>query len=257
MAMYCNLLQEKNMKTTLLVTAALVMAAGSAMASDAHWGYSGENGPENWAKLNPEYETCAKGVNQSPINLTSFIEAELEPFSLSYTGLATEILNNGHAIQANYSAGSTMTINGHLFELKQFHFHSPSENQINGKNFPMESHFVHADSKGNLAVIAVMYEVGDKENKTMKKLWSQMPKEEGSKEALASQVRADDLMPADKDYYRFNGSLTTPPCSEGVVWLVLKNPVTISKEQLKQFTEVIGHPDNRPVQDTNARPVLQ
>ncbi len=243
-------------KTLLIVTAALALAAGTAMASDAHWGYSGEGGPEHWSTLSPEFAACGQGKNQSPINLTGFVEAEMKPIALSYTGLATEILNNGHAIQANYSAGSTMTINGHVFELKQFHFHSPSENQIDGEYFPMEAHFVHADTDGNLAVIAVMYKIGD-ENKGMKKLWAQMPEEHGNKEALASQVRADDLMPADKDYYRFNGSLTTPPCTEGVTWLVLKNPVTVSEAQVKQFTGVMKHPTNRPVQAVNARPVLQ
>ena len=117
----------------------------------------------------------------------------------------------------------------------------------------MEGHFVHADKDGNLAVIAVMYKLGA-ENPEIKKLWKQMPVEVGSKDGLAAQVRAQQLMPADKDYYRFNGSLTTPPCSEGVVWIVMKNPVTVSESQVKQFTDVMVHPNNRPVQPVNARP---
>lgn len=120
----------------------------------------------------------------------------------------------------------------------------------------MEGHFVHADKDGNLAVIAVMYKLGA-ENPEIKKLWKQMPVEVGSKDGLAAQVRAQQLMPADKDYYRFNGSLTTPPCSEGVVWIVMKNPVTVSESQVKQFTDVMVHPNNRPVQPVNARPGLQ
>jgi carbonic anhydrase len=244
-------------KTILAVTAALACTAGAALASEGvHWGYSGEVGPANWGELDPSFEMCAKGVNQAPINLTDFVEAEMDPLTFTYTGLVTEILNNGHSIQANYAVGSTMTVAGKTFELKQFHFHSPSENQINGAYFPMEGHFVHADYDGNLAVISVMYTIGD-ENHGMEKLWKQMPAEEGNKAGLASQVRAEELMPADKDYYRFNGSLTTPPCSEGVVWIVMKNPVTVSEAQVKQFTEVMGHPNNRPIQSTNARPILQ
>jgi len=243
-------------KTILAVTAALALVAGSAAASDVHWGYSGHGAPEHWGELDPAFEICGGGVNQSPINLTGFIEAEMVPITFNYTGLATEVLNNGHAIQANYAAGSTMTVAGKTFELKQFHFHSPSENQINGEYLPMEGHFVHADKDGNLAVIAVMYKVGD-ENGGMKKLWKQMPAEEGNKAGLATQVKAEELMPVDRDYYRFNGSLTTPPCSEGVVWIVMKNPVTVSEGQVKQFTDAMGHPNNRPVQGTNARPILQ
>ena len=243
-------------KTILAATAALALLAGSAVASGPHWGYSGHGGPEHWGELDPAYETCAKGVNQSPINLTGFIEADMAPITFSYSGLATEILNNGHAIQANYAAGSAMTVAGKTFELKQFHFHSPSENQINGESFPMESHFVHADKDGNLAVIAVMHKIGD-ENAAMKKLWRQMPLEEGNKVGMASQVKAEELLPENRDYYRFNGSLTTPPCSEGVIWLVMKTPVTVSEAQVKQFIDAMGHPTNRPIQATNARPILQ
>jgi carbonic anhydrase len=243
-------------KITLAVSIVLAFSAGSALAAEQHWGYSDEGGPAHWAELDPAFESCAKGANQSPINLTGFVEAEMAPLEFNYTGLATEIVNNGHAVQANYAAGSTVKVAGKTFMLKQFNFHSPSENQINGEYFPMEAHFVHADYDGNLAVLAVMYTVGE-ENYGIKKLWRQMPVEEGAKAGLFSQVRAEELMPANRDYYRFNGSLTIPPCTEGVTWIVMKNPVTISEAQLKQFMEVMGHPNNRPVQATNARPVLQ
>ncbi len=243
-------------KTILAVTAALALVAGSAAASGGHWGYSGHGAPAHWGELDPAFEICGSGVNQSPIDLTGFIEAEMKPITFNYTGLATEILNNGHSIQANYAAGSTMTVAGKTFELKQFHFHSPSENTINGEFFPMEGHFVHADKDGNLAVIAVMYKIGDA-NGGMEKLWKQIPAKVGDKVALASQVKAEELIPEDKDYYRFNGSLTTPPCSEGVVWIVMKKPVTVSEAQVKQFTDVMGMPNNRPVQGTHARPILQ
>ncbi|MCI5166595.1 MAG: carbonic anhydrase family protein [Candidatus Electrothrix sp. GM3_4] len=239
------------------VAAVLALTAGNSVASGGgHWGYTGEGAPEHWGSLNPAYALCSVGVNQSPINMTDLVESELEPISFNYTGLVTEVVHNGHAIQADYTAGSTMTVNGKIFSLKQFHFHTPSENLINGEQFPMEAHFVHADTDGNLAVIAVMYNIGE-ENDELKKIWQQMPAEAGQRTGMASQVRADQLMPENKEYYRFNGSLTTPPCTEGVLWMVMKNPVQVSEAQVKQLAKVLKHPNNRPVQPVNARPVLQ
>jgi carbonic anhydrase len=238
------------------VTVTLTLMAGSALASGGHWGYTGEGAPEHWGSLNPAYALCAAGANQSPINLTDLIETELEPISFNYTGLVTEIGHNGHAIQADYTAGSTMTVHGKIFSLEQFHFHTPSENLINGEQFPMEVHFVHADTDGNTAVIAVMYNLGE-ENAELKKIWRQMPTEAGKKAGMASQVRAGQLMPENKEYYRFNGSLTTPPCTEGVLWMVMKNPVPVSEAQVKQLAKALKHPNNRPVQPINARSVLQ
>ncbi len=244
------------MKKILSAVAAFTLMGSFAVASDIHWEYSGEVGPEHWGSLEPAFAMCSKGVNQAPVDLAGFMEAELAPITFTYFGLATEILNNGHAIQANYAAGSTITIEDKTFELKQFNFHSPSENTLNGESFPMEGHFVHSDSQGNFAIIGVFFTIGE-ENQAMKKLWKQMPASQGDKAGLASQVRAEELMPENRDYYRFNGSLTTPPCSEGVTWIVMKNPVTVSDAQVKQFTEVMGHPNNRPVQPVNSRPLLQ
>ncbi len=243
-------------KACVSMATAFVLVAGSSLASDVQWGYSGDGGPEHWGKLDPAFEMCAKGVNQSPINLTGFIEAELEPIAFHYTGLATEVVNNGHTIQVNYTAGSTIQVVGKTFELKQFHFHSPSENTINNESFPMEGHFVHAAQDGSLAVVGVMYTVGD-ENEGIKKVWKQMPAKGGEKAAMASQVKAETLLPQEQGYYRFNGSLTTPPCSEGVLWMVMKQSVTVSKEQVDAFVHVMHHPNNRPVQPLNARPILQ
>ncbi len=243
-------------KISMAVSVVLALSAGSALAAEQHWGYSGEDGAAHWAEIDPAFAMCATGVNQSPVNLTGFVEAEMAPLEFNYTGLATEIMNNGHAVQAKYTTGSTVKIAGTSYMLKQFTFHSPSENQINGEYFPMEAEFVHAGYDGKLAVISVMYTIGEA-NEGVKKLWRQMPVEVGTKAGLFSQVRAEDLMPADRDYYRFNGSLTTPPCTEGVTWIVMKNPVTISEAQLKQLSKVLGQPNNRPIQAINARPVLQ
>jgi carbonic anhydrase len=145
---------------------------------------------------------------------------------------------------------------GRTFELKQFHFHSPSENTINGKHFPLEAHLVHADKDGNLAVVAVMFREGAA-NALLAKLWEKMPGKAGDKNALRAGVGVSQMLPAERDYYRFNGLLTTPPCSEGVWWLVIKKMATASKAQVEQFSRVIGHPNNRPVQPVNARVVLK
>ena len=243
------------MKTTLFAFGMLLLSGSAFSASGVHWEYSGEAGPDNWAKLSPEYSACA-GKNQSPINLTGFIEAKLKPIVFNYRGGSAEILNNGHTVQVIARAGSGISVDGIQFELKQFHFHAPSENLINGKSFPLEAHLVHADKDGNLAVVAVMFTAG-KANKALENAWAQMPQNEGDKLILSSGISPREILPPNRDYYRFNGSLTTPPCSEGVRWLVMKHPISASKEQIKEFTHVMHHLNNRPVQAVNARPVLK
>ncbi len=245
----------KNHSAFLLLGSLLLTGAAHAGQSP-HWGYTGHEGPEHWASLDSAFSLCGSGKNQSPINLTAFADTDLPPLALHYGGSVTEEVNNGHTVQANYAPGSTLTIDGHTFELKQFHFHTPSENQIESHSFPMEAHLVHADKDGNLAVIAVMLEEGAA-NDAIAALWQTMPTKAGEITKPSQAVAIDQLLPKDMDYYRFNGSLTTPPCSEGVRWLVLKHPVTISKEQVEQFAHVMHHPNNRPLQPINARPVLQ
>lgn len=245
-----------NTRIALILAASLLASPVAFASGKTHWEYSGHEGPEHWGELAPEFTACATGVNQSPINLTGFIEANLPPIKFGYATQASEILNNGHTIQANFAPGSSIMVDGVAFELKQVHFHNPSENLINGKSFPLEGHLVHADKDGHLAVVAVMFNEG-KANAGIAALWKQMPTEAGSPVTLAASVNGKDLLPAKRDYYRFNGSLTTPPCSEGVRWLVMKKPVTASKEQIEQFGHVMHHPNNRPVQAVNARPVLQ
>ena len=238
------------------IAAGLTLMAGNVFASGGQWGYTGKGAPKHWGSLDPAYALCASGANQSPIDLTDFIEAEIEPIHFNYTGLVTEIAHTGYAIQAKYTTGSTIKVNGKIFSLKQIDFHAPSEHMINGGQVPIEVHFVHTDNEGNFAVIAVMYTLGN-EHAELEKIWQQMPTEAGKKVGMASQVRADHLMPENKEYYRFNGSLTTPPCTEGVLWMVMKNPVPVSEAQIKQFVKTLKRPNNRPVQPVNARPVLQ
>lgn len=222
----------------------------------AHWTYEGKDGPENWGKLQPEFATCDVGQNQSPVNIDATIDAPLKTLKGIQKMPAKEIVNNGHTIQANFKEGNMLLLDDTPFQMKQVHFHTPSENTIKGKPYPLEAHFVHVDKKGNLAVIAVMYKEG-KMNAGLEKLWSQMPKEAGAPVPLNTKVSASVLMPENRDYYRFSGSLTTPPCTEGVRWLVLKTPLTVSKEQITAFEEVLHHHNNRPVQPLNGRVVLE
>ena len=237
--------------------AGMMLLAGSAWAADAaHWTYSGAGGPEEWGKLAPENIACSMGKNQSPVDLKNLIEAKLQPIKLDYQPGGFEIINNGHTIQVNYNAGSTIMVDDVEFTLKQFHFHAPSENLVKGKSFPMEVHLVHADKDGNLAVIGVLFEEG-KENKALAQIWPLMPKEEGQKAGITPPFAASTLLPANRAYYRFNGSLTTPPCTEGVRWLLMKNTIPVSKQQVEEFMHIIHHPNNRPVQPVNARPLLK
>lgn len=231
-------------------------ATHNAKSAAPHWGYSGHEGPEHWGDLDPSYAMCSKGKNQSPINLTNFTEGDLPAIAINYKKGGREVYNNGHTIQVNYAPGSTISIDGKTFELKQFHFHSPSENTIESHSYPMEAHFVHADNSGNLAVIAVMYKEGS-ENQELAKAWRNMPQTAGEKNSIADEVNALTMLPENRDYYRFTGSLTTPPCSEGVRWLVMKYFDTASAEQIKKFTSTMRTDNNRPVQPVNARLVVQ
>ncbi len=241
------------MKKAWFAVAALLVSSAAFSADGVAWDYSGEAGPDNWAKLSPEYGACA-GRNQSPVDLKGVIDAALEPIAFNYEAGSSEILNNGHTVQINTLPGSTISVDGVEFELKQFHFHVPSENLINGESFPLEGHLVHADKDGNLAVVAVMVSEGQA-NDALVKAWAQMP-EKGETLTLSSDISPLEILPSNREYYRFNGSLTTPPCTEGVRWLVMKHPISASKAQIEQFLHVMHHHNNRPVQPINARPVL-
>lgn len=238
-----------------LVLAPLGMLAVQT-AQAQHWGYTGAAGPEHWSELESDYAMCGLGRNQSPIDLAGFLEADLKPLAFSYRAGAVDIVNNGHSVQISYAPGSMLSVDGHVFELTQFHFHAPSENRINGKSFPLEVHLVHEDQDGNLAVVAALYEDGAADP-LLSKLWDAVPAEEGAKAALPVGMDVTALLPSDRDYYRYNGSLTTPPCSEGVWWLVMKQQKTVSPEQVQRFANVLGFSNNRPIQPVNARVVAQ
>ncbi|ADI30477.1 surface-adhesin E family protein [Methylotenera versatilis] len=221
-----------------------------------HWAYEGKEGPENWAKLSPEFATCDAGRNQSPINIDDSIHAAIKPLKAIQKFPAKDILNNGHTVQINFKEGNMLALDNAAFQMKHVHFHAPSENTIHGKSFPLEAQFVHADAKGNLAVIGVMFTEG-KANPALAKLWEQLPEVEGEPIALKTRVIPSEFMPDNKSYYRFSGSLTTPPCSEGVRWLLMKNPITASKEQIDAFKKAVHHSNNRPIQALNGRVIIE
>lgn len=222
-------------------------------ASHPHWGYEGEHGPAHWGHISKEYADCSKGKSQSPIDISGAQDENLADIAFNYKSSKINIVNNGHTVQVNYDEGSSIKVNGSEYKLLQFHFHDPSEHTVGGKSFAVELHLVHKNDKGELAVVGVLIEKGT-ENPAYKTVWANMPKKAGEKKELKETVDAADLLPASKVYYTYSGSLTTPPCSEGVKWLVLKTPVQMSEAQIDAFMGV-HKGNNRPVQPLNSRSI--
>lgn len=223
---------------------------------EIHWGYEGEGAPAHWGSLKPEYATCGSGLYQSPIDINKTIPAALDKLAFSYKESPLRILNNGHAIQVNYAPGSSYMVDGKTYELIQFHFHAPSEHSIKGDLYDMEMHLVHKNSRDELAVVGVMMKKG-KPNNIIQVLWDNIPAEVNQENAVDGiSVNAAGLLPEDTSYYHYFGSLTTPPCSEGVNWSVLKSPIEVSEEQIAKFRSVMGVDTNRPVLPVNTRFVL-
>ena len=234
--------------TVLFCAAAPTFSGGKG----AHWSYGGKDGPAHWGDLSGAYEVCKTGHQQSPINIGRVQQTGLAALETSYLSTPLRIINNGHTIQVDYAPGSTMELGGSAFDLLQFHFHSPSENTVAGKHFDMEVHFVHKNGAGQLGVLGVFIKSGAA-NAALAKIWAHLPRAANSAAAPAGKtVNGSALLPASKAYYRFVGSLTTPPCSEGVQWHVAKQPITASPQQISEFVKLIGT-NNRPVQDFNSR----
>ena len=233
-------------------------AGSSAHGGDAHWGYEGETGPQAWGKLKPDFNICAIGKRQSPIHIESgnTLQGPAEPVQFAYTPSNGTLVNTGHTIQVDVQGENTITVRGSAYRLLQFHFHTPSEEQINSKRFPMVAHLVHKNNEGQLAVVAVLLDEGAA-SPFIDKVWTYMPLEANDRVRMPpGLLNVSELLPTDQRYYQFMGSLTTPPCSEGVLWMVMKQPVTISKGQYKLFTQL--YPNNaRPVQAVNGRVVRE
>jgi carbonic anhydrase len=220
------------------------------------WDYGDAHGPSHWGELEPEFAPCKSGHHQSPIDIRNPETAALPPILFDYKPSALDIIDNGHTIMINYAPGSSISVGGKKYALKQFHFHRPSEEKINGKGYDMTLHLVHADQEGKLAVVAVLLEKGA-DNPLIHELWNDIPKEK-DKEALLKdiQINVGTLLPANRGYYTFSGSLTTPPCSEDVTWYVLKQSVQVSAAEIEQFSKLYRN-DARPTQPLYDRVVLE
>lgn len=219
-----------------------------------HWSYEGATGPDHWGDLNSDYSKCKTGSEQSPINITSSVASDLPAIEFHYTESALKIINNGHTVQMNSDGQSSMTVGGKQYRLLQFHFHHPSEEEINGKSHDLVIHLVHQDAEEHKAVIAVLVDQGPS-NSALKTIFSHLPRESEGEITTGATINPADLLPKTGSYYTFPGSLTTPPCSEGVTWFVLKQPMTISQSELDQFAKLYPH-NARPVQAIHQRKVL-
>lgn len=215
------------------------------------WAYEGAAGPAAWARLNPDFATCASGTRQSPIDITDGIKVELDAVQFDYRPSNFRVIDNGHTVQVNVAAGNTIEVTGKRYELVQFHFHRPSEERIDGKPFDMVAHLVHKNADGKLAMVAVLLHRGSAQP-VVQTIWNNLPLEKGDEVLAKGAIDLNALLPTDRRYYTYMGSLTTPPCSEGVLWMVMKTPVEISAEQLSIFARL--YPMNaRPVQSASGR----
>ncbi len=242
--------------TCLAISTASASGSGGAAAPSEHpsWGYEGEGGPEGWGRLEPGFRVCDLGTGQSPIDLTQPTTASLNSIDLSWRSAPVQVVNNGHTIQVNCETGSEMVLDGRRFGLAQFHFHHPSEHAVDGQRHEMEVHFVHAADNGALGVLGVFVEAGA-ENSTLAPIWSAMPRSQGGEARVSQNINPAGLLPRDRRFYRYFGSLTTPPCSERVIWSVFGRPITASRRQIDQFADLF--PMNaRPLQNQNRRQLL-
>jgi carbonic anhydrase len=249
----------------LLVAAFLVR--GNPPAQDAKpvsttwktpWSYGGAKGAEHWGDLDPDYAACRDGKEQSPIDIRSAEKTDLPAIRFEYKSGPLNIINNGYtAVRVDYvHSGNFLIVGDKRYELKQFHFHRPSEEYIQGKPYDMVLHLMHADSDGKVAGVAVLLKAGSA-NATIRQLWKYMPKTAGKLEEIPGvEVNPANLLPHDTGYYIYQGSQTAPPCTEGVTWFVLKTPMEISTEQVNAFAKLYPH-DVRPVQPLNGRVVKE
>jgi carbonic anhydrase len=238
-----------------LAACPLCAVAAKAAGGSAHWGYGGASAPDKWGSLSGQYRACAIGTRQSPLDIVDPIDAKLPGLDIAYRPEIAEIVNNGHTVQANPVKGSVLTVGPERYDLAQFHFHHPSEHLIAGKAFAMECHFVHADAKGSLGVIGVMISEGAP-NAVFARIVAAMPKKEGASSSGLAGIDPSGLLPQGRAYYRYSGSLTTPPCSEQVDWMLLTEPVTAAADDIAKFAAL--YPLNaRPAQKGFRRLVLR
>lgn len=220
-----------------------------------HWTYEGEEGPEHWGDLDPSYEVCGTGTHQSPIDISTPSEKDLANIVFNYESSQVNILNNGHTVQVNYDAGSYLELDTIRYDLLQFHYHAPSEHVIDGKSFPAEIHIVHKNTDGQLAVVGILLDEGGK-NSALNPFIHNLPVEKSDVKDVGVTINASEFLPTLQTTFRYSGSLTTPPCSEEVNWLVMTNPIELSAEQIKKMDDLFEN-NNRPLQEINDRIITE
>jgi carbonic anhydrase len=232
------------------------LCAAKTFAADTHWSYEGTaDGPAKWGDLDPANRACSLGVQQSPVDIGETIKAQLPPLKMTWAKTADTIVNNGHTIQLNMGGNSVLSVGGGNYRLVQFHFHRPSEHTINGASFPMEVHFVHQNAAGALAVVGVLMTNG-KPNRAFNTMVLTMPNRAGPPVKADPKIDPNAFLPAKRSYYRYSGSLTTPPCSETVDWSLLTEPIQVAQADIASFA-VLYKLNARPVQKPNRRFVLR
>ena len=233
--------------------------AHGAGGAHAHWSYQGAAGPQTWGGLKPEFTLCGSGQRQSPIDIRGGLAVDLEPVRFNYRPTPFAVIDNGHTVQANLAPGNHVEVGGKRFDLVQFHFHRPSEERIDGRQFEMSVHLVHKDDQGKLAVVAVLIDkTADSAlpQPAIQKVWNNLPLEKGEESGARVQLDPAEILPGDRRYFTYMGSLTTPPCSEGVQWVVMRQPVSMTPEQIELFARM--YPMNaRPIQQASGRRILQ
>lgn len=248
-------MHRRHFLKTLAGFALCPLCAPAGIAADAHWSYEGTTGPQKWGDLDAASKACSIGSQQSPVDIGPTIRAQLPRLDIKWPTQANTIVNNGHTIQLNFAPGGRLVLGQDSYDLLQVHFHRPSEHLIGGKDFPMEAHFVHRNAAGNLAVVGVLMEAG-RRNPAFARVTATMPGKEGSAIKADPAFNPRKLLPGKLGYYRYPGSLTTPPCSETVEWLVLATPITVAADDIAAFAKL--YPMNaRPVQKANRRAVLR
>ena len=221
------------------------------VARGTHWSYEGDSGPANWSKINVDWGKCGTGNRQSPIDIRDGMKVELEQISFDYHPSSFNVVDNGHTVQVAVGSGNYITVQNRMFELQQFHFHRPSGDRINGKTYEMVVHLVHRDAEGRQAILALMLERGTPQA-TIQTVWNNLPLEKFDTMSPSILLDPMEMVPTRRDYYTYMGSMEQPPCSENVLWLVMKQPVQASAAQMALFSRL--YPLNtRPIQATNGR----
>jgi carbonic anhydrase len=220
----------------------------------ASWSYQGKSGPAVWGRLDPSYQACSKGHEQSPIDIRhARLDTALQPIEFHYIGGPVAIENNGHTVEVHVDPGSYITVGGVRYDLIQLHFHHPSEHAIRGKLADLEIHLVHRSADGKLAVLALLLNQDqDIPNAFLATLWQSLPATPGATVRITDMVNPGGLLPVDRGYWTYTGSLTTPPCTEGVRWFLFEQELTMSRAQMQAFAKAFKL-NSRPLQDLHGR----